>query len=96
VLIFVLEESIHDVHSVVTAQLQQDPCVIIYISITMFANHTLPYPRSVPNVCMEVSQKDRGFVRFSILQRITSFFHELPLKYVCVLGVYLYQTQEVV
>jgi len=41
--ISVLEESIHDSQWVVTTQLEQEPSVIIYISITMLTNHTLPF-----------------------------------------------------
>jgi len=38
---------------VVTAQFQQRLSFIIYVSITMSANHTPPYPGIVPNMCSE-------------------------------------------
>ena len=46
----------------------------------MSANHTLPYPGIVPNVCTEVYQNDRGFVSFNPSRCITNFFHELRLS----------------
>ena len=60
--ISVLEGSVHDAQCVATTQLQQDSSVIISFTITMPANHTLPLPSIVPNVCIEVSQKDRRYV----------------------------------
>jgi len=57
----VLEESAHYAQCVVTAPLQEYS-VNIYVSITMFSNHTLPYFSIIPNVCTEVSQKDYEFV----------------------------------
>ena len=67
--------------------------VIIYISITMSANHALPYPRIVTNVCIEVSQKDRGFVNFNLSQGIASFLHKMRVELVCtwIWSTYLYK-----
>jgi len=56
-------------HSVAT-QLQQESSVIINFNITMSGIHTLPYHDIVPNMSIEVSQKDRGFVILTL--RITS------------------------
>ena len=58
----VLDDSVHDVLSVVTAQLQQEPSLIIYVTISIFANHTLSYLIIVTDMCIEVSETDRGFV----------------------------------
>jgi len=69
-----LDESVHDAYCVVTAQSQQGPSVVTYVSITMLANHTFLCPSIVSNVCIEVSQKDSAFVRFSSSQGITDFF----------------------
>jgi len=53
----VSEEGVHDAQCVVIAQLQLASSVIIIVSITMSADHTLPYPGIVPSVCIDVSQK---------------------------------------
>jgi len=63
----VLEQSVHDAQCVVTARLQQDSSVIINVDITVSTNHTPPCPGIVPNVGIEVSQTDRGFVSFNQL-----------------------------
>jgi len=43
-------------------------------------------PRTVPNVCTEVSHKvGRGFIRFNLTQIITRFFHKL--RVVCTSGI---------
>jgi len=54
--ISMLEESVRDTQCVVTLELQQEHCGIMHVSITMSANHTLPYPLIVPNVFVEISQ----------------------------------------
>ena len=41
--------------------------------INTLASYTLPYPSIVPNVCIEVCQKDPGFANFDIWQRINNF-----------------------
>jgi len=64
--ISLLDESVHVAQCVVTAQMQKDTLVVIYVSITMSANHTLAYSDIVPNVCIHVSQRDRGFVSFDL------------------------------
>ena len=87
----ILEESVHDAQCVVTAQLQLQPSVAINISITMLVNHTATHPRIVPKVCIEVSQKDRGFISFNASQGMTNFFHELKLKCMWVWAVYLHR-----
>jgi len=56
--ILVLEESVHDAQCVVTTELEQERSFIIYISITMLANHTLPYTSIVPSTaCIEVPRR---------------------------------------
>ena len=47
--IFMLEGSVHDAQCVVTAQLQQEASIIIYMCIAMSANHA---STSFPNVCI--------------------------------------------
>jgi len=72
-----LEQRAYDTQCVVTAQLQQEHYVIIYVSTNMFANNTCPNSSSmVPNVCSEVSQNNPGFVSFNPSQGIASFYHE--------------------
>ena len=71
--ISVLENSVRDAQCVVTAQLQQELFVVIYVIINMSANHPFHALTSFsPNVCIEVSQKNRGFVSFSPQQRVAS------------------------
>jgi len=48
--ISVLDETVHDAQRVVTAQLQQESSIIIYFSITTFANHTLHKPGIISNL----------------------------------------------
>jgi len=48
--ISVLDETVHDAQRVVTAQLQQESSIIIYLSITTFANHTLHKPGIISNL----------------------------------------------
>jgi len=55
---------------------QQELSVIISASINMLAYQIIPISSIIPNVCIEVFQKDREFVRFNLLHGITSFFHE--------------------
>jgi len=43
--------------------LKEEPSVRIYVSITMSANCTHPRTSIVPNVCIEVYQMDREFVK---------------------------------
>ena len=51
-------------------------------------SHTIPCPSIVPDVCIQISQKDSGFVRFNPSQDITSFFHDFHAlefgTYICV------------
>ena len=68
-----LEKSVHYAQCVITAQLQQEISVITYVSITTSANRTLPYPSVVSNVCIKISQKDRGVVSFNPSPDITNF-----------------------
>jgi len=79
--IYVLEESVHDAQCVVTTQLQQESSVIINVSITMSANHILPYTSIVSNMCIEVSQKYRGFVSFNSSLGFTNLLHEFREQY---------------
>jgi len=88
-----LEESVYDAHCVVTAHLQNEPSVNIYVSIVISADQTLPYSSIVPNVCIEVAQKGREFVSFNSSQGITNFFHEFRVHCTWVWAVYLFQTQ---
>jgi len=46
----------------------------------MLTNHTLPYPGVVPNVCIAVFQKYRGFFTSNPSQGITSFFREFQVQ----------------
>jgi len=50
--ISVLEKSVHDAQCVITAQLQHKPSVIIYVSTTMLANHTILFFSVVSNACI--------------------------------------------
>jgi len=70
--VHMLDKSVPDAQCVVTAQLQLESSVIIYINIITLANHTLLYPNIVPNVCIVVSQTDRGFICFNTSQVITT------------------------
>jgi len=60
-------------------------CYICHLLIRRCA-----FPGIVPNVCIKVSQKDRGLVSLNLLQSITNFFHESGYnflefrKYTCV------------
>jgi len=62
VLISVLENAARDTQCVVVGQLQQEPSIVIKVSIRMLTDHILLDTRVVYNVCQEVSQKDRGFL----------------------------------
>jgi len=59
------EESVHEALCVATAQLQQESSDIIRVSITILANHSLPYHSIFPNLCIQVSQGDQAFVIFN-------------------------------
>jgi len=62
------KESVHDEQCVVTTQLQQEPSVIINVSITMSAYHTIPYTGVVPNMSIEVFRTDCGLVSLTCLR----------------------------
>ena len=47
----------------------------------MSANHTLPYTGIVPNMCIEISQKDCRYVSFNPSQGVTTFFDEFKVPY---------------
>jgi len=50
-LIYVLEESVHEALCVVTAQLHEESSVVIYVTISTPTDHTPPYPRLLLTVC---------------------------------------------
>jgi len=87
--ISVLEESIHDAQRVVTAQLHQESLV----SCTSASPCWLIISSIVPNVCIEVSQNDRGIVSFNPSQGITNVFHDFRAQCTWGWAVYLHQTQ---
>jgi len=47
------------------AQLHEDLSLSIYVSITVLVTHPRPSPRIVPNVYIEVSQKERRLLSFN-------------------------------
>ena len=65
---------------VVLAQWQEGSSAVIKVNITMSANHALQYIDILPNVCIEVFQKDRDFLGLNPWQIITNFFHEFQVQ----------------
>jgi len=52
VCICVLEEIVHYAQGIITAQLQQEPYIVIYVSTTMSANYIQQYPNIVTKMCI--------------------------------------------
>jgi len=75
------------------AQLQQASSLIIIVSVTMSANHTLPYTDIVSNVSIRVSQNNRGFVCFNPSQGKTDFSKEFRVQCTLFGTVNVYKTK---
>lgn len=54
-----------DVHSeLLQHSLQREPSIVTYVNTNMSADNTSPYLGTIVIVCIEVFQKDSGFVDF--------------------------------
>ena len=88
---FVLEETVHDAQCVITAQLQQEPSVIINVKVT---DYTPPYPGIVLKLCFW-SLLNGTWVRWlQFFARHHLFLPRIRVQYTWVWSVYLYQHGE--
>jgi len=66
---------VNDAQCVVATQLQQVAPITIKVSIYKLTSNVLPQTNVISNVCITISQKDRGLVNFESSQGIPKFLH---------------------